>query len=47
VILTGEDALAAALESGGLAGLARAVRKPQLYDLAFSGLTVDLLEGSE
>nr|MEA2799504.1 hypothetical protein [Phenylobacterium sp.] len=45
VVLTSEDALAAALESGGLAGLARAVRKPQLYDLAFSALTVDLLEG--
>jgi hypothetical protein len=45
VVLTGEDALAAALESGGLAGLARAARKPRLYDLAFSALTVDLLEG--
>ncbi|MDB5427059.1 MAG: glycosyl transferase, group 1 family protein, partial [Phenylobacterium sp.] len=45
LVLTGEDALAAALESGGLAGLARAQRKPQLYDLAFSALTVDLLEG--
>ena len=45
LVLTGEDALAAALESGGLAGLARAARKPQLYDLAFSALTVDLLEG--
>ena len=47
LVLAGEDALAAALESGGLADLARARRKPQLYDLAFSALTVDLLEGGE
>ncbi|HEY8003147.1 MAG TPA: hypothetical protein VIE16_02910 [Phenylobacterium sp.] len=45
LVLTGEDALAAAFEGGELAGLARARRKPQLYDLAFSALTVDLLEG--
>lgn len=45
LVLTDEDALAAALEGGGLAELARARRKPQLYDLAFSALTVDLLEG--
>ncbi len=45
VVLTGEDALAAALEGGGLADLARARRRPQLYDLAFSAMTVDLLEG--
>jgi hypothetical protein len=44
VVLDGEDALAAAFESGAVAELARAVRKPMLYDLAFSALTVDLLE---
>jgi hypothetical protein len=45
LVLPDEAALAAAFESGEPAALARAVRKPQLYDLAFSGLTVDLLEG--
>lgn len=43
-VLEDEAALAAAFAAGELAGLARAVRRPQLYDLAFSGLTVDLLE---
>jgi hypothetical protein len=44
LVLPDEAALAAALESGEIAALARSVRKPRLYDLAFSALTVDLLE---
>ena len=44
VVLSGEDALAAAFESGDVAALARSRRRPALYDLAFSALTVDLLE---
>jgi len=44
LLLPDEDALAAAFESGEVAALARARRRPALYDLAFSGLTVDLLE---
>jgi hypothetical protein len=43
--LASEDALAQAFESGEVRQLARGVRKPALYDLAFSALTVDLLEG--
>ena len=43
-VLDGEDALASAFDGGDLAGLARAARQPSLYDLAFSALTVDLLE---
>ena len=46
VVLTGEDALGAAFETGAFADLARSVRTPRLYDLAFSALTVDLLEGA-
>jgi len=46
MVLTGEDALSAAFEDGSLADLARAARRPMLYDLAFSALTVDLLEGA-
>ena len=42
-VLPDEDALAAALESGEIGALARARRKPMLYDLAFSGMTADLL----
>jgi hypothetical protein len=45
LVLANEDALTAALAEGGLAALSRAAREPRLYDLAFSGLTVDLLEG--
>jgi Glycosyl transferases group 1 len=45
LVLDGEDALARAFETGEVASLARSVRKPALYDLAFSALTVDLLEG--
>jgi hypothetical protein len=44
LVMAGEDALAAAFESGDFAELARARRRPMLYDLAFSALTVDLLE---
>ena len=42
--MTDEDALAASFESGEIAALSRSARKPALYDLAFSALTVDLLE---
>ncbi|MBS0334282.1 MAG: hypothetical protein JSS35_16055, partial [Proteobacteria bacterium] len=45
-VLADEAALAAALESGAIAALSRAARQPRLYDLAFSGLTVDMLEGA-
>jgi hypothetical protein len=45
LVLPDEDALAAALEGDAVGALARSVRKPRLYDLAFSALTVDLLEG--
>jgi hypothetical protein len=46
LVLAGEEALTAAFEAGALAGLARAARKPSAYDLAFSALTVDLLEAA-
>jgi hypothetical protein len=46
LMLDGEEALAAAFEAGDLAGLSRAARKPAVYDLAFSAMTVDLLEGA-
>ncbi|WP_334163261.1 glycosyltransferase [Phenylobacterium sp.] len=42
-VLPDEAALAEALDSGRVAELARARRKPMLYDLAFSALTVDLI----
>jgi hypothetical protein len=44
-VLADEAALAAGLESGEIAALSRSRRAPRLYDLAFSGLSVDLLEG--
>ena len=44
LVLSDEEALAAAFESGEITALARAQREPLLYDLAFSALTVDLLE---
>jgi len=44
-VLPDEAALAALLESGEIAALSRAERAPRLYDLAFSGLTTELLEG--
>lgn len=43
-VLPGEAALATAFEDGSIAELSRSARKPMLYDLAFSGLTVDLLQ---
>jgi len=46
-VLPEEAELALALESGEIAALARSVRKPKLYDLAFSALTVDLLEAAK
>jgi hypothetical protein len=42
-VIEDEAALAQALQSGELAELARAARRPQLYDLAYSGMTGDLL----
>ena len=47
LVMADEDALRLAFESGDVAALGRARRKPMLYDLAFSALTVDLLEGAE
>ncbi|WP_293905321.1 hypothetical protein [Phenylobacterium sp.] len=41
-VLAGEAALRAAFETGELLDLARAQRRPMLYDLAFSALTLDL-----
>lgn len=41
-VLPDEAALAEAFESGRVSELRRARRKPMLYDLAFSNLTVDL-----
>jgi hypothetical protein len=46
LVLTDEAALASAFATGDIAALSRAVRAPRLYDLAFSGMTVDLLEGA-
>ncbi len=43
-VLPDETALAASLADGSIATLSRAERGPSLYDLEFSGLTVDLLE---
>ena len=44
-VLADEAALAALFADGAIAALTRAERAPRLYDLEFSGLTVDLLEG--
>ena len=44
LVLPDEAALGAILGSGEVQALARAQRKPHLYDLAFSGLTADLLQ---
>lgn len=43
-VLADEAALADAFEDGSIRELARAARKPRLYDLEFSNLTVDLFE---
>jgi hypothetical protein len=42
-VLAGEAVLREALASGTMAALSRAKRKPRLYDLEYSGLTVDLI----
>ena len=42
-VLPDEGVLGQALASGAIADLSRAAREPRLFDLAFSGLTVDLL----
>ncbi|MET0273492.1 MAG: hypothetical protein ABW360_10930, partial [Phenylobacterium sp.] len=42
-VISDEAALTSAFESGAIAELARVRRKPRLYDLKFSALTVDLL----
>jgi len=46
-VLEGEAALVALFETGEVQALARASRKPPLYKLAFSALTVDLLTTQE
>ncbi len=43
-VIADEHALAALFESGAILDFARARRAPDLYDLSFSGLSVDLLE---
>lgn len=43
LVLPDEAALMELFESGAILDLARAKRKPVLYDMTFSGLTVDLL----
>lgn len=45
-VLPDEAALAQAFEDGAIGKLGRASRKPRLYDLEFSNLTVDLFEGA-
>ncbi|MDB5443490.1 MAG: glycosyl transferase, group 1 family protein [Phenylobacterium sp.] len=42
-VLAGEEALAAAFETGDIEDLARARRGAKLYDLEFSALTMDLI----
>ena len=42
LVLPDEAGLAAAFESGAILQLARAQRRPMLYDLAYSSLTLDL-----
>ncbi|WP_395674646.1 hypothetical protein [Phenylobacterium sp.] len=45
-VLLDEAALTAAFDTGEVAALSRAARKPQVHDLTFSALTVDLFEGA-
>jgi hypothetical protein len=47
LVLSDEAALSTLLASGEIAALSRAERAPSLYDLEFSGLTVDLLEAGQ
>ncbi|THD82081.1 MAG: hypothetical protein E7812_04560 [Phenylobacterium sp.] len=42
-VLADESALAAAFETGDILELARARRRPKLYDLEYSALTMDLI----
>jgi hypothetical protein len=44
LVLADEDALAAAFETGDILALARARRRPKLYDLKYSALSMDLIE---
>jgi hypothetical protein len=41
-----EDDLRAMFDSGGIAALARGVRRPQLFDLVYSRVTADFLPGA-
>ena len=41
-----EDDLRAMLGSGGIAALARGVRRPRLFDLVYSRVTADFLPGA-
>jgi hypothetical protein len=43
LVLADETSLAEALEGDALAALARARRRPKLYDLEYSALTMDLI----
>jgi hypothetical protein len=43
LVLPDEPALMTAFETGEILALSRARRRPALYDLKFSGMTVDLL----
>jgi hypothetical protein len=44
-VVDGEDDLRALLDSGGIRQLVRSVRRPALYDLAYSRVTADFLPG--
>ena len=44
LVLPDEASLFAQFESGDVRRLSRALRRPELYDLVFSGMSVDLLE---
>jgi hypothetical protein len=45
LVLPSEEALAQAFETGDIEALGRARRGARLYDLEFSGLTMDLISG--
>jgi hypothetical protein len=47
LVLADEAALDAAFASGEILALARSARRPQIYDLEFSGLTADLVAPKE
>jgi hypothetical protein len=44
LVLESEDALAQTFETGDILALARAARRPKLYDLAYSALSMDLIK---